>query len=130
MSGKCLTFAKHIIVWLFSHMCAYSRTYLSKSKHVWKKAPRCKNTNVFVFFQTCWVVVKHLPKCTCVVFYTQVWLFPNIFGKMCEKTIMFYGYDLTEYLASLMTQNNFLLYRHLHYICMIYGGLTINKPNV
>ena len=25
----------------FSHMCAFSRTYLSKSKHVWKEAPRC-----------------------------------------------------------------------------------------
>ena len=49
---------KTIIVWLFSHMCAFSRTYLLKSKHVWKKAPRCKYTNVFVFFQTCWVKVK------------------------------------------------------------------------
>ena len=54
---------KHIIVWLFSHMCAFSHTYVSKSKHVWKKAPRCKYTNVFGFFQTCWVKVKHLPKC-------------------------------------------------------------------
>ena len=53
----------HIIVWLFSHMCAFSHTYVSKSKHVWKKAPRCKYTNVFGFFQTCWVKVKHLPKC-------------------------------------------------------------------
>ena len=52
---------KYIIVWLFSHMCAFSRTYLLKSKHVWKKAPRCKYTNVFGFFQTCWVKVKHLP---------------------------------------------------------------------
>ena len=51
----------HIIVWLFSHMCAFSHTYVSKSKHVWKKAPRCKYTNVFGFFQTCWVKVKHLP---------------------------------------------------------------------
>ena len=31
-------------------MCAFSRTYLSKPKHVWKKAPRCKYTNVFGFF--------------------------------------------------------------------------------
>ena len=54
---------KHIIVWLFSHMCAFSHTYVSKSKHVWKIAPRCKYTNVFGFFQTCWVKVKHLPKC-------------------------------------------------------------------
>ena len=54
----------------------------------------------------------------------------NIFEKMCEKPIMFYGFDLTEYLASLMTQNNFLLYWHLHYNCMIYEGLTINKHNV
>ena len=38
-----------IIVWLFSHMCAFSHTYVSKSKHVWKIAPRCKYTNVFVF---------------------------------------------------------------------------------
>ena len=54
---------KHIIVWLFAHMCAFSHTYVSKSKHVWKIAPRCKYTNVFGFFQTCWVKVKHLPKC-------------------------------------------------------------------
>ena len=54
---------KHIIVWFLSHMCAFSQTYVSKSKHVWKKAPRCKYTNVFGFFQTCWVKVKHLPKC-------------------------------------------------------------------
>jgi len=53
---------KHIIVWLFAHMCAFSHTYVSKSKHVWKIAPRCKYTNVFGFFQTCWVKVKHLPK--------------------------------------------------------------------
>ena len=106
---------KHTIVRFFSHMFAFSRTYLSKSKHVWKKAPRCKYTNVFGFFLTCWVKVKLLPKCTCVVVYTQIWLFENIFEKMCKKTIMFYGFDLTEYLASLMTQNNFLLYWHLHY---------------
>ena len=84
---------KHIIVWLFSHMCAFSHTYVSKSKHVWKIAPRCKYTNVFGFFQTCWVKVKHLPKWTCVVFYTQVWLFSNIFAKSqtcVEKTIMFH----------------------------------------
>ena len=42
-------------------MFAFSHTYLLKSKHVWKKAPRCKYTNVFGFFQTCWVKVKHLP---------------------------------------------------------------------
>ena len=72
---------KHIIVWLFAHMCAFSHTYMSKSKHVWKIAPRCKYTNVFGFFQTCWIKVKHLPKLTCVVFYTQVWLFSNIFAK-------------------------------------------------
>ena len=42
-------------------MCAFSRTNVLKSKHVWKKAPRCKYTNVFGFFQTCWVKVKHLP---------------------------------------------------------------------
>ena len=41
---------KHIIVWLFSHMCAFSHTCVSKSKHVWKIAPRCKDTNVFGFF--------------------------------------------------------------------------------
>ena len=84
---------KHIIVWLFSHMCAFSHTYVSKSKHVWKIAPRCKYTNVFGFFQTCWIKVKHLPKLTCVVFYTQVWLFSNIFAKSqtcVEKTIMFH----------------------------------------
>ena len=84
---------KHIIVWLFAHMCAFSHTYVSKSKHVWKIAPRCKYTNVFGFFQTCWVKVKHLPKWTCVVFYTQVWLFSNIFAKSqtyVEKTIMFH----------------------------------------
>ena len=83
----------HIIVWLFSHMCAFSHTYVSKSKHVWKIAPRCKYTNVFGFFQTCWIKVKHLPKLTCVVFYTQVWLFSNIFAKSqtcVEKTIMFH----------------------------------------
>ena len=60
--------------------------------NVWKKAPRCKYTNVFGFFQTGWVKVKHLPKCTCVVFYARVWLFANIFAKSqtCgEKTIMF-----------------------------------------
>ena len=82
----------NIIVWLFSHMCAFSHTYLSKSKHVWNKAPRCKYTNVFGFFQTGWVKVKHLPKCTCVVFYARVWLFADIFAKSqtCgEKTIMF-----------------------------------------
>ena len=82
----------HIIVWFFSHMCAFSHTYVSKSKHVWKKAPRCKYTNVFGFFQTCWVKVKHLPKCTCVVFYTQVWFFPKIFAKsqtFVENTNMF-----------------------------------------
>ena len=60
---KMANICKHIIVWLFSHMCAFSHTYVSKSKHVWKKAPRCKYTNVFGFFQTCWVKVKHLPKC-------------------------------------------------------------------
>ena len=84
---------KHIIVWLFAHMCAFSHTYVSKSKHVWKIAPRCKYTNVFGFFQTCWIKVKHLPKLTCVVFYTQVWLFSNIFAKSqtcVEKTIMFH----------------------------------------
>ena len=74
-------------------MCAFSHTYVSKSKHVWKIAPRCKYTNVFGFFQTCWVKVKHLPKWTCVVFYTQVWLFSNIFAKSqtcVKKTIMFH----------------------------------------
>ena len=84
---------KHIIVWFFSHTCAFSHTYVSKSKHVWKIAPRCKYTNVFGFFQTCWIKVKHLPKLTCVVFYTQVWLFSNIFAKSqtcVEKTIMFH----------------------------------------
>ena len=83
---------KYIIVWLFSHMCAFSHTYVSKSKHVWKIAPRCKYSNVFGFFQTCLIKVKHLPKLTCVVFYTQVWLFSNIFAKSqtcVEKTIMF-----------------------------------------
>ena len=82
----------HMVVWLFSHMCAFSHTYVSKSKHVWKKAPRCKYTNVFGFFQTCWVKVKHLPKCTCVFFYTQVWFFPKIFAKsqtFVENTNMF-----------------------------------------
>ena len=81
---------KHIVAWLFSHMCAFSQTYVSKSKHVWKIALRCKYTNVFGFFQTCWVKVKHLPKCTCVVFYTQVWLLPNIFVKSqtCVKITM------------------------------------------
>ena len=74
-------------------MCAFSHTYVSKSKHVWKIAPRCKYTNVFGFFQTCWVKVKHLPKWTCKVFYTQVWLFSNIFAKSqtwVEKIIMFH----------------------------------------
>merc|ERR1712155_225260 len=61
---KMANICKHIIVWLFSHMCAFSHAYVSKSKHVWKKAPRCKCTNVFVFFQTCWVKIKHLLKCT------------------------------------------------------------------
>ena len=83
---------KHIIVWLFSHMCAFSHTYVSKSKHVWKIAPRCKYTNVFGFFQTCWVKVKHLPKWTCVVFYTQVWLFSNIF--VWKKLSCFTEYSL------------------------------------
>ena len=78
---KMANICKHMIVWLFSHMCAFSHTYVSKSKHVWKIAPRCKYTNVFGFFQTCWIKVKHLPKLTCVVFYTQVWLFSNIFAK-------------------------------------------------
>ena len=90
---KMANICKHIIVWLFSHMCAFSHTYVSKSKHVWKIAPRCKYTNVFGFFQTCWIKVKHLPKLTCVVFYTQVWLFSNIFAKSqtcVEKTIMFH----------------------------------------
>ena len=32
---------KYIIVWLFSHMCAFSRTYVLKSKHVWKNIPTC-----------------------------------------------------------------------------------------
>ena len=81
---------KHIIVWLFAHMCAFSHTYVSKSKHVWKIAPRCKYTNVFGFFQTCWVKVKHLPNKTCVLFYTQVWLLPSIFVKSqtCVKITM------------------------------------------
>ena len=90
---KMANICKHIIVWLFAHMCAFSHTYVSKSKHVWKIAPRCKYTNVFGFFQTCWIKVKHLPKLTCVVFYTQVWLFSNIFAKSqtcVEKTIMFH----------------------------------------
>ena len=56
---KMANICTHIIVWLFSHMCAFSHTYVSKSKHVWKIAPRCKYTNVFGFFQTCWVKVKH-----------------------------------------------------------------------
>ena len=60
---KMANICKHIIVWLFSHMCAFSHTYVSKSKHVWKKAPWFKYTNVFGFFQTCWVKVKHLPQC-------------------------------------------------------------------
>ena len=59
---KMANICNHIIVWLFSHMCAFSQTYVSKSKHVWKKAPRCKYTNVFVFFQTCWVKVKDLEE--------------------------------------------------------------------
>ena len=53
---------KYIIVWLFSHMCAFSRTYVLKSKHVWKKAPRCKYTNMFSCFQTCRVKVNHLEE--------------------------------------------------------------------
>ena len=72
---------KPIVVWLFPHMCAFSRIYVLKPKHVWKKAPRCKYTNMFVFFHTCLVKDKHLPNKTCVVFYTQVWLLPNIFVK-------------------------------------------------
>ena len=109
----------HIIVWLFSHMCAFSHTYVSKSKHVWKKAPRCKYTNVFGFFQTCWVKVKHLPKWTCVVFYTQVWLFSNIFAKSqtcVEKTIMFHWIFpcrfLMEIKISLISAKFRLIYFH------------------
>ena len=49
---KMANICKHIIVWLFSHMCAFSHTYVSKSKHVWKIALRCKYTNVFVFLST------------------------------------------------------------------------------
>ena len=81
----------HIIVWLFSHMCVFSHTYVSKSKHVWKKAPRCKYTNVFGFFQTCWIKVKHLPKLTCVVFthrfgFLQIFLEKN--KPVCKKPHM------------------------------------------
>ena len=95
-SHTCVEKTKHLQTCnsvVFSHMCAFSHTYVSKSKHVWKIAPRCKYTNVFGFFQTCWIKVKHLPKLTCVVFYTQVWLFSNIFAKSqtcVEKTIMFH----------------------------------------
>ena len=110
---------KHIIVWLFSHMCAFSHTYVSKSKHVWKIAPRCKYTNVFGFFQTCWIKVKHLPKLTCVVFYTQVWLFSNIFAKSqtcVEKTIMFHWIlpcrFLMEIKISLISAKFCLIYFH------------------
>ena len=73
-------------------MWDFSRTYVSKSKHVRKKAPRCKHTNVFDAFHTWWVKVKHLPKCTCVVVNTHVWLVLNIFAKSqtcVEKTIVF-----------------------------------------
>ena len=116
---KMANICKHIIVWLFSHMCAFSHTYVSKSKHVWKIAPRCKYTNVFGFFQTCWVKVKHLPKWTCVVFYTQVWLFSNIFAKSqtcVEKTIMFHWilpyHFLMEIKISLISAKFCLIYFH------------------
>ena len=93
MGGKCPTFANiYIIVWPFPHMCAFSHTYVSKSKHAWKKAPRCQYINVFGVFHTWGVKVKHLPKCTCVVINTHVWLVLNIFTKSqtcVEKTIMF-----------------------------------------
>ena len=96
-SHTCVENAKHLqtynCVAFFTHVCLFPYIYVSKSKHVWKIAPRCKYTNVFGFFQTCWIKVKHLPKLTCVVFYTQVWLFSNIFAKSqtcVEKTIMFH----------------------------------------
>ena len=82
MGGKCPTFANiYIIVWLFPHMCAFSHTYVSKSKHAWKKAPRCQYINVFGVFHTWWVKANHLPKCICVLVYTHVWLVLNIFVK-------------------------------------------------
>ena len=64
-SHTCVENAQHLLIYnceVFLRMCAFSRTYVLKSKHVWKKAPRCKYTNVFVFFQTCWVKVKDLEE--------------------------------------------------------------------
>ena len=49
---------KHIIVGLFSHMCAFSHTYVSKSKHVWEKHP---GVNILGKLQ--FVVFALLPFC-------------------------------------------------------------------
>ena len=50
----------------------------------------CRKKHPGVNIPTCLVKVKHLPKCTCVIFYTQVWLLPNIFVKSqtCVKITM------------------------------------------
>ena len=47
---KMANICKHIILWLFSHMCAFSHTYVSKSKHVWKKDLGVNIATCLVFF--------------------------------------------------------------------------------